>query len=197
MNKLQELHEAMSTCVICDLCNTRTQVVNGHGPHNAHVMLIGEAPGADEDYAGEPFVGRAGQKLDNMLKYTGLSRDDVYITNSILCRPPNNRNPNQDELRACRWRLLEEIKLVNPEIIIVLGKIALEQLMGEQIKASLATFFSNDLQPFLLDDESYVDMIVTYHPSYHLRSPDRAYKMTLPHWTALKNWYENNTQRSQ
>lgn len=197
MSKLEELKEAMSTCVMCGLCNGRTRVVFGEGKPKARVLFVGEAPGEDEDYTGKPFVGRAGQKLDSMMKYAGLSREEVYITNSVLCRPPNNRTPLAEELKACRWRLLEEIRLINPEVIVVLGKTALEQVMGHEIKGSLSSYFSEQLEPFSLEDGSIIDLLVTYHPSYHLRSPDQAYKVSLPHWTLLKTWVSSRRQELQ
>lgn len=185
---LKELKEAMSTCVMCGLCEDRTQVVFGEGPPTARVMFVGEAPGEDEDYIGKPFVGKAGQKLDKMIQYAGLDRDEVYITNSVLCRPPNNRTPNEQELDACHWRLMEEINLINPEIVVVLGKTAYEQLLGTKLKSSLSSHFSNDFKDVTLEDGSAIDVLVTFHPSYHLRSPDIAYKVSLPHWTLLKTW---------
>lgn len=187
MSKLDELKIAMDSCVACGLCDTRTQVVFGEGHQSPRIMLIGEGPGADEDYIGKPFVGRCGKKLDDILSYVGVTRDDIYITNAVLCRPPNNRNPNRDELQACRWRLLEQIRILNPELIIVLGKIAYEQLSGFPIKGALSAHFRDEFMEFELDDY-VINLMVTYHPSYHLRSPDRAYKVTLPHWTMVKQW---------
>lgn len=187
-----ELYEEMQDCTSCRLCDSRTQIVPGIGNVNSSIVFVGEAPGEDEDTKGEPFVGRAGQKLDSILSYVGLERDDIYITNSVLCRPPNNRNPNKEELAACRWRLEKEIEIINPELVVVLGKVALQQVLGHEIKGALTQFFREDWDTVKIRSIE-PKLMVTYHPSYLLRSPDRGYKITLPHWTKLKEWNESRS----
>lgn len=195
MENLDVLREQMSTCGSCDLCHGRTQVVFGAGNTKPQVLIIGEAPGEEEDKQGVPFVGKAGQKLDSMLKYAGLTREEVYITNAVLCRPPNNRNPRGEELAACRWRLDLQIKLLKPQLIILLGRIAMQQISGEPLKGSLSQFFPENIKGEWLNyafDGHTSKVLVTYHPSYHLRSPERAYRVALPHWTQVKRWVETN-----
>ena len=188
--KLQELSRQMSACQACDLCKTRKTVVFGEGSVMPRVMLIGEGPGETEDETGKPFVGQAGDKLTKILGYVGLSRSDVYITNAVLCRPPNNRVPRQEELEACRWRLDLQIQLLKPRVIVALGKTALQQLNGSPVKGNLNTHFGAWKTYKSGDHEARV--MVTYHPSYHLRSPEHAYKVSLPHWTNLKEWLQTN-----
>ena len=174
--------EELKNCTACELCKTRTQVVFGKGPSHPLLFLVGEGPGEEEDRLGEPFVGKAGQKLDKILSYIGLNRDEVYITNSVLCRPPDNRIPKSEELLACRARLFHEIQTLKPRLIIALGKTAFTQLTGKAPKVTLRK---------LLNSEFTVEGIrtrVTYHPAFHLRSPERAYQHTLPHWTEIKEW---------
>ena len=117
-------------CDACTLSNTRNNVVFGKGDQKAKVLIIGEAPGKDEDLSGEPFVGRAGKLLNEILFSMKLSRDNVYITNTVKCRPPDNRNPNSDEINSCSRFLDGQISLISPSIIILLGKVAAERLMN-------------------------------------------------------------------
>jgi DNA polymerase len=199
--QLDALREQMSVCGSCDLCKTRTKVVFGNGSHEPLILIVGEAPGEDEDLTGVPFIGKAGQKLDSILTYVGVSRQDIYITNSVLCRPPNNRTPRKEEMDACKWRLDLQIKLLRPKLIILLGRTALEQFRGEPIKGALNQFFFDKVSNkdgwlnYTVDGhESKV--LVTYHPSYHLRSPEKAYRETLPHWQKIKKWVESNRRTS-
>lgn len=190
---MDKLKEKMLKCTDCDLCYTRTNVVFGDGVLNPMVLVLGEAPGEDEDLSGIPFVGKAGKKLDSIFNYVGLKRDrDLYITNSVLCRPPNNRKPTFEELAACRYRLEEQIKLLNPTYMILLGKTALEQLMNQPIKGTLSQFFpknfgkeGGDWLTYKMEDRK-IKTMVTYHPSYLLRSPEQGYKTVLPHWQMVK-----------
>jgi DNA polymerase len=194
MEKLDVLREQMINCGSCDLCHGRTNVVFGTGNETPQIMIIGEAPGEEEDLQGIPFVGRAGQKLDSILNYIGVNRQDVYITNAVLCRPPNNRNPRGEELSACKWRLDLQIRLLKPQLIIVLGRVAMQQLSGEPLKGALSQYFPENVKGEWLNysfDGHICKVLVTYHPSYHLRSPERAYKITLPHWTQVKKWVEH------
>lgn len=190
--RLNDLENEMSTCRACDLCDHRTQVVFGEGSTKPLFMVVGEAPGEEEDIAGKPFIGAAGAKLDSILSYVGVSREEIYITNSVLCRPPNNRNPRPEEMFACRTRLLEQITLLKPPVIVALGKIATQQLLfdGETFKGPLTQYFPNKINGWikLTIEDHEAKVMVTYHPSYHLRCRKRAYEATLPHWTQLKKW---------
>jgi len=198
---LDALRDQMSACGSCDLCKTRTQVVFGDGSHEPLIMIVGEGPGEEEDLKGLPFIGKAGQKLDSILSYVGVQRQDIYITNAVLCRPPNNRVPRKEEMDACKWRLDLQIKLLRPKLIILLGRTALEQFRGEPVKGALNQFFFDKIERpegwlnYKVDDhESKV--LVTYHPSYHLRSPDKAYRETLPHWKKVKQWVQKQKTSS-
>jgi uracil-DNA glycosylase len=159
-----ELERAVKTCTLCPLHKTRTQGVFGVGNRNAQWMVIGEAPGADEDRQGEPFVGRAGQLLNSMLKAIGLKREQVFIANILKSRPPNNRDPRPEEVQACIPYLFRQIELVNPRLILCVGRIAAQTLLETdttigKLRGQLHRIAGN--RP----------MIVTYHPAYLLRSP--------------------------
>lgn len=191
MQQLEILKEQMFACGSCDLCKERTQVVFGEGSTSPLIMIVGEAPGEDEDLEGSPFVGKVGEKLNSILEYVGVKRDEIYITNSVLCRPPNNRNPRKEELEACKWRLDLQIQLLRPALVILLGKIAMGQMNDKPVKGALSQFFPENLEKGWLDytvGDHTAKVLVTYHPNYHLRSPQRAYRVTLPHWTKVKNW---------
>lgn len=196
LNRMSELKTQMASCQSCDLFRCRTQVVFGSGKeYKPKVMIIGEAPGEEEDKQGVPFVGKAGQKLDSILKYVGISREEIYITNSVLCRPPNNRNPRGEELDACKWRLDLQIQLLRPKLIILLGRIAMQQFSGSAVKGALSQYFPENVKDGWLNyqiGDHTAKVLVTYHPSYHLRSPERAYRVTLPHWTLVKQWIATN-----
>lgn len=158
------LEQAVRTCTLCDLHSARTQSVFGVGNRTARWMVIGEAPGADEDRQGEPFVGRAGQLLNSMLQAIGLAREQVFIANILKSRPPNNRDPRLEEVRACIPYLYRQIELVNPVLILCVGRIAAQTLLAVdtpigKLRGKLHTLASG--RP----------MIVTYHPAYLLRSP--------------------------
>src|SRR5436309_1796556 len=127
-NLLEEMRAIALACEKCRLAKTRTQVVYGVGNPNADLMFVGEAPGRDEDIQGQPFVGRAGQLLTDIIKAMKLTRDDVYIANVIKCRPPENRNPEQDELDACRPHIRRQIEIIQPKVIVTLGRFALQSL---------------------------------------------------------------------
>jgi uracil-DNA glycosylase len=159
-----ELERAVKSCTLCPLHQTRTQGVFGVGNRNAQWMVIGEAPGVDEDRQGEPFVGRAGQLLNSMLKAIGLQREQVFIANILKSRPPNNRDPRPEEVRACLPYLFRQIELVNPQLILCVGRIAAQTLLETdttigKLRGQLHRIAGN--RP----------MIVTYHPAYLLRSP--------------------------
>ncbi|MGH2830380.1 MAG: uracil-DNA glycosylase [Actinomycetota bacterium] len=133
---LAELAEVASGCTLCRLANGRTQVVFGSGNPAAQIMFVGEAPGFHEDKQGKPFVGAAGQLLSELLSGIGLTRDDVYITNTLLCRPPGNRDPMQDEIESCKPYLLEQIDLLNPRVICTLGNFATRLLLQKMVGIS-------------------------------------------------------------
>ena len=126
-----ELRQCVADCTRCALSKSRTQTVFGVGNENASWMIIGEAPGAEEDRRGEPFVGRAGQMLNEMLRAVGLDRESVFIANVLKCRPPNNRDPEPGESAACRQYLERQIELVQPQVILAVGKIAAQNLIAK------------------------------------------------------------------
>ncbi len=129
--KVEDIKQRVETCTKCDLCKTRTNAVPGKGDSNARIIFIGEAPGRKEDEKGEPFVGAAGKKLENALAKSGISRQSIYITNVVKCRPPNNRVPTESERESCRQFLFEEIDAINPDIICVLGNTASNSVLGQ------------------------------------------------------------------
>ncbi len=131
MTDLDNIHSQVISCTKCDLCKTRTKAVPGKGNANAEIVFVGEAPGRSEDLRGEPFVGAAGKKLTDMLEKAGLSRESVYITNVVKCRPPNNRVPTEQERSSCIEYLNNEIKLINPKIICVMGNTASNSILGK------------------------------------------------------------------
>ena len=157
------LQQAVSGCAACGLHKTRTQTVFGVGDENADWMLIGEAPGAEEDRLGDPFVGQAGRLLDSMLAAIDLSREkNVYIANVLKCRPPGNRNPEPEEVAKCTPHLLQQIGLVKPKLILAMGRFAAQTLLNTD--ASIASLRGK------VHRYSGVPLIVTYHPAYLLRT---------------------------
>ncbi|HVY63303.1 MAG TPA: uracil-DNA glycosylase, partial [Gammaproteobacteria bacterium] len=159
------LAAAVRACTRCRLHATRTQTVFGVGRRDAELLVIGEAPGADEDRQGEPFVGRAGQLLNAMLRAIGLPRSEVYIANILKCRPPNNRDPQPDEAAACTPYLARQIALVNPKAILAVGRIAAQWLL--QTDAPIGRLRGRVVHY----GEAGIPLVVTYHPAYLLRSP--------------------------
>lgn len=160
---LIELNENIKNCLNCQLGKTRTNFVFGKGNPNADLMIIGEAPGADEDSLGEPFVGRAGQLLTKILEAINFSRDDVFIGNIIKCRPPANRPPTNDEVAACEPFLLKQIELIKPQFILALGLTAADTLFKKSHKMG-------DIRGKLFDYNG-IPTMVTYHPAALLRNP--------------------------
>jgi len=158
-----ELQRIATACTKCRLAKTRTQVVYGVGNPKADLMFIGEAPGRDEDLQGKPFVGRAGALLTDIIKAMKLTRDDVYIANVIKCRPPENRNPEPDELDACRPFIRRQIDMIQPKVIVTLGRFALQSLLEKafSISAVRGTWL----------DYNGIKVMPTYHPAYLLRNP--------------------------
>lgn len=165
MNTWDALKEECLACEACELCKTRTQVVFGVGDPEAEVLFIGEAPGKNEDEQGEPFVGRGGKLLDEMLAMIGLKREYIYITNSVKCRPPENRDPLNTEKDACRGYLRRQVKLMRPKIIVCLGRISAMEFIREDFKISRehGQFF----------DKNGTLMMALYHPAALLRNPNR------------------------
>ena len=163
INTLDELYEEIHTCQRCPLGKTRTKFVFGKGNPNADLMLIGEAPGADEDKTGEPFVGRAGKLLTDILKAINFSRDEVYIANILKCRPPNNRDPLPSERETCMPYLMKQIELIKPKIILCLGRIAATTLLGTKLSL---TKMRGEVYDF-----RGIKLMVTYHPAALLRNP--------------------------
>lgn len=162
------LQACVANCQACDLAKTRTQTVFGVGDANADWLIIGEAPGAEEDKCGEPFVGDAGQLLDNMLAAIGLKRDsNVYIANVLKCRPPQNRDPQDPEVNLCEPFLKRQIDLIQPKLILALGQFAAQSLLN-----SVESIASMRGKPH---EYNGVPVIVTYHPAYLLQNlPDKA-----------------------
>lgn len=129
---LEEINEEVKKCTKCKLCKNRTQTVFGTGNPSARVMLIGEGPGVDEDIQGEPFVGKSGKLMNEAFRGLGIHREDLYIANIVKCRPPNNRNPEKEEAIACMDYLRNQVMLVKPEIIVLLGSVSLKNILGDE-----------------------------------------------------------------
>jgi len=163
-----ELKQAVPACTACGLHKSRTQTVFGVGDENADWLLIGEAPGAEEDRLGDPFVGQAGRLLDNMLAAIDLKRgENVYIANVLKCRPPGNRNPEPEEVAKCTPFLRRQIELIGPKLIVAMGRFAAQTLLNTD--ASIASLRGR------VHSYAGVPLIVTYHPAYLLRNlPDKA-----------------------
>ena len=164
--------EHVKGCKKCRLCEGRTNTVFGDGDANARLMFIGEGPGFDEDKQGVPFVGRAGQLLNKMIGAMGLTREEVYICNIVKCRPPNNRDPAADEVIACTPYLHEQVKIVEPEVIVALGSPASKLLLDTQTSIGRLRGQFHDYHYTNLSGEvSSISLMPTYHPAYLLRSP--------------------------
>lgn len=160
---LAQLQQQSAECVRCNLCESRQQVVFGVGDPNAELVLIGEAPGRDEDAQGEPFVGMAGQLLNRMLQASGLHRESVYIMNTIKCRPPNNRDPKVEEIEACRYWFDAQLAALKPKRLVLLGRVAAQSVL--RTDAPLASLRGR------VHDVNGIPARVFYHPAYLLRSP--------------------------
>jgi DNA polymerase len=164
------LRQAVAGCTACKLCSGRKQTVFGTGNENADWMIVGEAPGEQEDQQGLPFVGKSGQLLDNMLRAVGLTRGEaepakqVYIANTVKCRPPSNRNPEPEELAQCEPFLIRQIELVKPRIILAMGRFAVQSLLRSNEPIGRLRGRVHNYQG--------VPLIVTYHPAYLLRNPE-------------------------
>lgn len=159
------LKKQVASCTKCELHKGRTQTVFGTGNINADWLIIGEAPGRDEDLQGEPFVGRAGKLLNSMLRAIGLQREQVYIANILKCRPPNNRDPRPEEVTFCEGYLRQQIAMINPKIIMAVGRIAAQNLL--KVETPIGKMRGNQYEY----PGSKIPVVVTYHPAYLLRSP--------------------------
>ena len=164
----EQLAEAVAACRACKLCDTRKNTVFGVGDPQADWLIVGEAPGEHEDIQGEPFVGDAGKLLDNMLRAAGLSRrEKVYIANVLKCRPPGNRNPEADEVAQCEPFLRRQVALLQPKIIVAMGRFAVQSLLGTTEAIGKLRGQRHEY--------AGVPVVVTYHPAYLLRNlPDKA-----------------------
>ncbi|NOT11640.1 MAG: uracil-DNA glycosylase [Methylococcaceae bacterium] len=176
------LQSRVAACTKCALCETRTQTVFGTGNQNADWLIIGEAPGQHEDLQGKPFVGNAGLLLTEMLRAIGLSRDEVFITNILKCRPPGNRDPKPEEAENCHGYLLQQLNLIKPKIILAVGRIAAQTLLKTdaplaKLRGKKHTF--ND-----------TPVVVVYHPAYLLRSLSEKHKAWLDLLLAMRIYNE-------
>lgn len=162
--ELARVRSDLGECTRCKLHTTRTHIVFGVGDPRAELVFVGEAPGRDEDRQGEPFVGRAGQLLTKMISAMGLSRDQVYIANIIKCRPPENRNPEPEEIIACEPFLIRQLGAIRPKVICALGKFAAQTLLKteEKISSLRGRWFTYQ----------GIRILPTYHPAYLLRNPE-------------------------
>jgi len=172
----QALRAEVGVCTRCELSRGRTQTVFGVGNTQAELLVIGEAPGAEEDRQGEPFVGRAGQLLNSMLRAMGNPRESVYIANMLKCRPPGNRDPKPDEVASCHPYLQRQLELLQPRLILAVGRIAAQNLLATdtaigRLRGQVHRFGARA-----------TPLIVTYHPAYLLRSPGEKRKA----WVDLK-----------
>jgi DNA polymerase len=171
---LDTLRNSIHNCMRCELGSTRTNFVFGEGNPNADLLIIGEAPGRDEDLSGHPFVGRSGKLLTSILEAIQLSRDDVYIANILKCRPPNNRRPSQSEVDKCEVYLHKQIELINPKYILALGLTAADTLLKEKC-------VMKDIRGKILEYQGK-KLLITYHPSALLRNPN----LKRPVWEDMK-----------
>jgi DNA polymerase len=165
---LKLLEQKIDGCTRCKLCQGRTTIVFGSGNPNADLVCIGEAPGAEEDVQGKPFVGRAGQLLTRMLQAIGISRDEAYIANIVKCRPPGNRNPEPDEINACEPFLLGQLAAIQPKVILALGNFAAQTLLKTREPIGKLRGRSHPYGSMVL--------IPTFHPAFLLRNPGPEYK---------------------
>jgi len=162
---LKELRKELGDCKRCKLHRTRRTIVFGEGNEKATLMFIGEGPGYDEDVQGKPFVGRAGQLLTKIIESVNLSREEVYITNIIKCRPPQNRNPESDEIQSCHPFLMKQISVIQPKIICALGTFSAQTLLKTDTKITALRGKVYDLEG--------IKVIPTYHPAFLLRNPEK------------------------
>ena len=170
----EELEESIENCEKCKLCKTRKNIVFGTGNKDAKLMFIGEGPGADEDMQGLPFVGKAGQLMNKCFEGVGIKRGDVYIANVVKCRPPQNRVPEKDEADACIGYLQNQIKLVNPKVIVLLGSTALKNILGEELSITR--------ERGKVIEKDGIIYVPTFHPAALLRDETKK----IDFWKDLK-----------
>jgi DNA polymerase len=175
IQKEDQLPNEIRACTACPLHKDCTQKVPGVGPINADIMFVGEAPGANEDEQGLPFVGKAGQELDRMLAALGWNRNDFYITNTIKCRPPENRTPQKAEVAACYQHLKSEIEMVKPKVVICWGSLAANTLIHPDFK------ITNELGHWFENNDG-IRHIAAFHPSYILRLGDKTEQQKRAKW---------------
>ena len=185
---LEQIWSDIGDCTRCGLCEGRTQVVNTHGNRSARLMFVGEAPGADEDAQGKPFVGRAGQLLTKMIEAMGIKRDEVIIGNVNRCRPPGNRQPTLEEAAICRPFLFREIAVIQPEIIVVMGNTALRNLL--EVREGI-TRVRGKFQDF-----RGIKVMPTFHPAYLLRDPSKK-RETWEDLKMVRDYLDNNPPKSR
>lgn len=180
---LEELYKKCDECRACSLHKTKTNTVFGVGRSNADIMFVGEAPGENEDLTGEPFVGRAGKLFDKYLDAVGIKRENIYIANILKCRPPKNRDPQKDEEEACMGFLREQVRIINPSLIVCLGRISAMRLIKPDFKitAEHGVFF----------EKGKFMMTAVYHPSALLRDPHKKDDM-LKDMEKIKEYAVNN-----
>jgi DNA polymerase len=171
---LAKISADLGDCKRCRLSEARTKIVFGSGNENARLVFVGEGPGADEDAQGLPFVGRAGQLLNNMIKAMGIRREDVYIANVVKCRPPGNRTPERDECETCSPFLMRQIAVVKPKVVVALGAVSAKNLLAMNASMSeLRGRFYDFMPAGTRADASWqgTKLAVTYHPAFLLRDP--------------------------
>jgi DNA polymerase len=162
---LAQIRDEVGDCQRCKLATTRTKIVFGNGSETAPLMFVGEAPGADEDRIGDPFVGRAGELLDKMIEAMGWTRQTVYVANTLMCRPPGNRNPAPDETEACKPFLFKKIEAIAPRVIVTLGRPAANLLLGNDAPISALRGKFHEFRG--------IRLMPTFHPAYLLRDPSK------------------------
>jgi DNA polymerase len=160
---LQDIRQELGDCHRCPLCQKRTHIVFGEGNPQARLAFVGEAPGADEDMQGRPFVGKAGQLLTKIIQAMGLTRQDVYICNILKCRPPGNRNPKPDEITTCEPFLVKQLQVIQPKVICALGTFAAHTLLKTEVPITILRGRFHTYQG--------IHLMPTYHPAYLLRNP--------------------------
>lgn len=187
---IDNFKKTVTSCTSCELCNTRTNVVFGSGPIPCDVMIIGEGPGEQEDIQGVPFVGRAGKLLTSILESAGINRDnDVFIANTVKCRPPKNRTPLDSEIEACKPYLIRQIQLVKPKILLLLGTPSLKTILQESLTITKVRGKWYRTHVDYMNDPLYV--MPLFHPSYLLRNPSK--EQGKPKWLT---WHDMKEVKS-
>ncbi|WP_461641339.1 uracil-DNA glycosylase [Labilibaculum euxinus] len=181
MLEWKELIQECNNCTKCNLCKTRNKVVIGTGNRNARLMFIGEGPGQQEDETGVPFVGKAGQLFDKILQAIDLKREDVYIANIVKCRPPNNRDPEENEKKTCLPYLRNQVRLIRPKIVVCLGRIAAQEIIDSSFRITRERGVWFERKGFLIT--------AVYHPSALLRDPSKK-QVTWKDFKEIKRRYD-------